>query len=93
MIKSLITVFILKTIYILSLPSYEVYPKESKIHNIISGESFPVVVRIKENLEESLTVACSQNISFKYDGRDTIIKQKKEKLYLTKEQLLIASKF
>ena len=76
MIKSLITLIILKSIYILSLPSYEVYPEEPIIHNIVSGESFPLVVKIKENLIDSLTIECSQNISFKYVGRDTIYKTK-----------------
>ena len=84
MIKSLITVIILNSIYILSLPLYEVYPEESMIHNIISGESFQVVVKIKENLDESLTVSCSQNISFKYDGKDTIYKTKKGKIIFEK---------
>jgi len=75
---------ILKSIYILSSPSYEVYPKEPMMLNIASGESFPLVVKIHENLTESLTITCSENIGFKLVEKDTIYKTRKGKIIFEK---------
>lgn len=80
MIKSLIIVIILKIIFILSLPSYEVNPKEPVMLNLTVGQSIPLVVTINETLTESLTVTCFQNIGFKYEGKDTINKLTKGKI-------------
>ena len=78
MIKSIILIFFLKSIFIISSSLYEIYPEEQKLLNQTKGEIIVFNVKAKDNVKQSFTISCFENIGYIIEGPyDTVWKTTK----------------